>query len=416
MQRPKSAAGVLLLFAILLANTAHFARAAEIPDEFTDPETGLRIVHVSRVPNDRSGVIYFTQDCITADSQRVIFHVQFQEKWRHLYTFDLATQKVVPLVTDRLIYGAEFSSKNNNVYYQADGGIWSTNIDSLQSHKLADLPAEWGIGTDLTLNADQTLLAAATDEGSKQWPATTQSSADSATAPNVPPETQRLKSMGSTFAAHRPNLIYTINLKTGELKVIYRINTWLGHVQFSPTEPAVLMFCHEGPWEKVDRIWTIHPDGSDPQCFFNRTEPHEIAGHEFWSTDGKTIWFQHTFRDSKKSFLTGKNVLGGSMTNYSIPPAASAIHQLISPDEHFFIGDGTGKTATGPNKYLTMQVPDGDTLRVTKLCSLQKNDYAQCEPNPHITPDQHWVIFTATFFGTPQAYALQLPQSLWRTR
>ena len=52
---------------------------------------------------------------------------------------------------------------------------------------------------------------------------------------------------------------------------------------------------------------------------------------------------------------------------------------------------------------MTLQEPDGDTLKLTKLCSLQKNDYSQCEPNPHLTPDQHWLVFTATFTGTPQA-------------
>ena len=31
---------------------------------------------------------------------------------------------------------------------------------------------------------------------------------------------------------------------------------WLNHLQFSPTDPTLLMFCHEGPWHKVDRIWT----------------------------------------------------------------------------------------------------------------------------------------------------------------
>jgi oligogalacturonide lyase len=36
---------------------------------------------------------------------------------------------------------------------------------------------------------------------------------------------------------------------------------WLNHVQFSPTDPTLMMFCHEGPWHKVDRIWTIRTDG-----------------------------------------------------------------------------------------------------------------------------------------------------------
>jgi hypothetical protein len=58
-----------------------------------------------------------------------------------------------------------------------------------------------------------------------------------------------------------------------------------------------------------------------------------------------------------------------------------------------------------------MLVPDGDHLKMTHLVSLQKNDYT-VEPNPHVSPDDHWVIFTATLFGTPQAYAVEVPAAM----
>ena len=399
----------------LLTSVGLHARAAEaIPDEFRDPETGARIVHVSRLPNDRSGVIYFTEDSTTADSRRVLFHHQFEDKWRHLFTFDLKTAKITPLVTDRLTANQDFSPRTNNVYYYSDHTVWSVNIDTLQNRKIADLPKDWSTGAGMSVNADDTLLAGAVEIIQPTTQAATAPATVPSTQKDLPPETKRLKAMGATFAAHKANLLYTVDLRTGEVKVIHRIDTWLGHIQFSPTDPSLLMYCHEGPWGKVDRIWTIRTGDAEPTLAYPRTEPQEIAGHEFWSRDGKTIWFQDTFRERKESFLAGKDIETGKLTKYRIPLEASAIHQTISPDGKFFIGDGTGKTATGPSKYLTVQVPDGDTLKVTKLCSLQKSDYTQCEPNPHLTDDQHWVIFTASFFGTPQAWALEMPQQYWR--
>jgi oligogalacturonide lyase len=41
---------------------------------------------------------------------------------------------------------------------------------------------------------------------------------------------------------------------------------------------------------------------------------------------------------------------------------------------------------------------------------MQANDYS-IEPNPHVSPDNRWVIFTATLNGTPQAYAVELKPS-----
>jgi hypothetical protein len=93
-----------------------------------------------------------------------------------------------------------------------------------------------------------------------------------------------------------PNVLFTMNIKTGEVKVVHRDNHWFGHVQFSPTDPDLCMFCHEGNWENVDRIWLINPSkstidasgnvSSNARIAFHRTEKREIAGHEFWQPEG----------------------------------------------------------------------------------------------------------------------------------
>jgi len=70
---------------------------------------------------------------------------------------------------------------------------------------------------------------------------------------------------------------------------------------------------------------------------------------------------------------------------------------------------GSGKDKTGPEKYLSQLWVNNGQITARHLVSLQANDYA-IEPNPHISPDNHWVIFTATLHGTPQAYAVELPR------
>ena len=368
---------------------------SKIPDEFVDPETHLRVVHLSRMPNDRSGVIYFTYPCITQDSRLALIDTQFDDKWRHLYSFDFQSLAVKPLVTDRLTQDQVMTPRSGNVYYLADNAAWVIGIHGGPPRKITDLPAKWSPGAGFTVNADETVLVGA--------------SAD------VDPEPFKRMGKGSSFdanfAKHQPNVLFTVNIATGETKVIHRINTWLGHVQFSPTDSNLLMYCHEGPWERVDRMWLMRLGDDKPELVYNRTEPREIIGHEFWAPDGKTVWFQQDFRDRGTDFLTGKNLRTGKLTQYTVPSGGRSIHYTLSPDGRFFIGDGSGKGDTGPDKYLSILVPDGDHMKVTHLCSLQKNNYA-IEPNPHMSPDNRWVIFTATFFGTPQAYGVELPQRL----
>jgi oligogalacturonide lyase len=386
------------LFACALAlSSARLAIAqtpAPSPDEFVDPETHLRVVHLSRKPNARSGVIYFTYDSFTRDSRFALIDDQFDDKWRHLFNFDFQTMTQNPLVTDRLTQDQVVAPKTGNLYYLADDAAWVVNIRGGNPRKIADVPAKWSPGSGFSVNADETLLlGASTDDGPP---------------PGTPPD----KRTGGeqTLAQHRPNVLFTINIKTGEEKVVHRINTWLGHVQFSPTDPDLLMYCHEGDWEAVDRIWIMRLSKGEPSILYKRTEPHEIVGHEFWAPDGKSIWFQQTFRDLKKDYLSGQDLDTGKLTQYAIPAGGNSIHDTWSPDGTFFVSDGIGK-ATDDDKYISMLIPDNGKLKVVHLCSLKKNDYA-IEPNPHVSPDNHWIMFTATLFGTPQAYAVEVPAAM----
>ena len=63
--------------------------------------------------------------------------------------------------------------------------------------------------------------------------------------------------MEERWAARLPMALFTVNIQTRGDKTIHRSRDWLNHLLFSPVDPGLLMFCHEGPWHKVDRIWTI---------------------------------------------------------------------------------------------------------------------------------------------------------------
>jgi oligogalacturonide lyase len=380
------------------------AQTSAIPDEFIDAETHLRIVHLSRFPNDYSGVIYFTYNTFAADSRLALVDAQFKDKWRYLYQFDFGSMRATPLFTDRLTQGQVVCGKSGNVYFEADSAVWVVPLaGGAAPRKICDIPDRWFPGVGLTVNADETLLLSGSTDTEKTLAA----------------------KLPRNQVINGPNVLFTMNIKTGETKVIHRDNHWFGHVQFSPTDPDLVMFCHEGNWESVDRIWLVNPSkstidssgkvASNAHIAFHRTEPREIAGHEFWQPDGKMIWFQHTYRGRTKpeGFLTAMDVATGKTTEYVVPEGFGGIHETFSPDGTFIIADGGGKAKTGPDKYLsklTLPIDGSHVLKGVHLASLQDNDY-EVEPNPHVSPDNRWVMFTATLHGTAQAYAVELPRN-----
>src|SRR5207248_1630436 len=142
------------------------------------------------------------------------------------------------------------------------------------------------------------------------------------------------------WALHLPMRLYTVNIETGELKTFHPSTDWLNHVQFSPTDPSLLMFCHEGPWHKVDRIWTIRADGSDLRKVHARTMNMEIAGHEFWSGDGLSVWYDLQTPRGEDFWLAGLNLHSGERTWYHLQRDEWSVHYNVSRDGALFAGDG----------------------------------------------------------------------------
>jgi oligogalacturonide lyase len=256
------------------------------PRTWIDAETGHRIVRLTNEPGSAS--LYFNQNGYTADSLKMVY-----TRPEGISALDLATRTAKPVVTGR-VRVIVTGRKTPNVYYTRGNAVYSTNVDTGVTREIAKLPPR---GSVVTVNADETLMAGTYIEGDGQ-----DYNADRPQQPQqLDQPVNNGQMMEERLAAHLPIALFTINTTTGESRVLHRATDWLNHLEFSPTDPSLLMFCHEGPWHKVDRIWTMRTDGSQITLVHHRTMTMEIAGHEFWSADGKTIWHDLQPRAAKSS-------------------------------------------------------------------------------------------------------------------
>jgi len=224
--------------------------------------------------------------------------------------------------------------------------------------------------------------------------------------------------------------LFFYNIATGETKTCNRCTDWLGHLQFSPTDPTLLMFCHEGPWHKVNRIWTIRTDGSDLQLVHQRTMIMEIAGHEFFSNDGKTIWYDLQTPRGEDFWVAGYEIATGKRTWYHLQRDEWGVHFNVSPDGKLFSSDGgddkmVAHADNGKWLYLfrpeliedrsagnveTKNLIQTGVFHSEKLVNMSKHDYA-LEPNGMFSPDMKWLIFRSNMSGVNQAYAVELEKT-----
>ena len=263
-----------LLVSLIICATS--AIAQELPREWTDPDTGHRVVRLSDEPD--SATLYFHQNAYTPDGEKLIITTP-----TGLSTINLKTRAIVKVVEGR-VNVIMTGKKTGQIYYVKAGVVYATDLSTKATREVAKLPPR---GSVASVNADETLLAGIIDEG----PPVSPTSAQTSNAPRGDSYPGKGEMMERRLAERRPLRLVTISTTNGEVKTLLRGTDWYNHIQFSPTDPTLLMFCHEGPWHKVDRTWTIRTDGTALTQIHRRTMNMEIEGHEFFSGDGKMIWY-----------------------------------------------------------------------------------------------------------------------------
>jgi oligogalacturonide lyase len=389
--------------------------AAEPPRTWVDPDSGHRVVRLTDEPGSAS--LYFNQNAYTPDGKEMVFTTP-----EGISVLDLATHKTRPVAQGPLRVMVAGHKTNSVFYVKNRSELYVTNVDTGATRKIATLPGRNSISVS-TVNADESLLAGTYIEND--------GTDYNAGRPNGPPTLEQPLNKGQmmeqTLAAHLPRALFTVSAETGELRVIHRSTDWLNHLEFSPTDPTLLMFCHEGPWHKVDRIWTIRTDGTHATLIHHRTMEMEIAGHEFWSQDGKTIWYDLQTPRGEDFWVAGYNVETGHRTWYHLQRNEWSIHFNVTSDGKLFCGDGgdPGQVAHAPDgewiylfrpELIANRGTEGKDLiqpgvfHAEKLVNMSKHNY-RLEPNVSFTPDQKWVVFRSNIFGPTYVFAVEVEKA-----
>lgn len=375
-----------------------------MPQEWIDKDTG----HLVRRLSGPTGPIsnwYFHNNPFIAEQagegDRMVF-ANAVNGVSQIFTLNLRDGKLEQITTDPVPKHMlpMIARRTREVLYQSGDTLYATGVDTKKTRKLYTFP-QGQRGGFSTINADGTVLA-----GSFAAPEQAE------IARKYPKKSEFFDRI---YDAHLLNSIFTIDIASGAMKVVHAENTWLGHIQFSPTDPDVLMFCHEGPWHKVDRIWRYNLKDKSVTLMHKRSMPMEIAGHEGFAPDGKSIWFDLQKPRGQTFYLAGADVATGrELASYQLSANEWSIHYAIAPDQRMFAGDGGDPTqvAKAPDgMWIYAFYPDGKRFRAEKLVNMQAHGYRDLEPNVHFTPDGKWVVFGGTFEGRHETYAVQVARA-----
>ena len=414
------------------AAPAPLAEGQEPPTSWIDPDTGHRVMRLTREPSSAS--FYFTDNGYTPDGKQLAYSTPAGISVLVLAT--LQSRQIVAGPARAIVMGR----KTPTIFYSKAtkdplfSTLWCTNVDTGETRKLADLPRR---GSVATINADETLAAGVYIEGDASAGGNYDGLAQKQTqAQSLDQPANKVAMMAVRLAARLPVTMFTVDLRTGAAKTLLESTDWLNHLQFSPVDPTLLMYCHEGVKVQVDRIWTIRTDGTNNTLVHKRSIQMEGVGHEWWSLDGKNIWYdinigRQTHMDGDKDYPTytralvgfvgGYNVTTGEKIWYHYQPEEWSIHFNSSPDGTLFCGDGGRSPGSHwiylfrPKRVMDEKMLGDDLTRLgefqpERLVNMTKHNY-KLEPNVTFTPDAKWVIFRSNMFGPTYVFAVEVAKA-----
>jgi len=421
-----------LLLLPALAGLVLAARAQDLPREWIDPDTGHRIVQLSTGLG--SGSLYFTQYAFTGGGAKMVMTAP----QGNIDVVTLSTGAIEHVYTDGGAHVLQTGRKTGAIFYTKGGFLFALDPATRQSRQVAKLPEHGNVDA---INCDETLAAGTitANSGQRQNQAPAQRAARPAYTPgqgvqigDIPSQVAKHDMMDRRLAERIPTTLYSINLQSGEVKELLHTTDWIDHEQFSPVDPTLLLYAHEGRQWKIDRVWLIRADGkSQPMLVHQRTMKMEIAVHEYWSTDGQWVWYDLQTPLSEDFWVGGYNVATGQRLWYHLPPNHWSVHYNTSPDGKLFSGDGSDPVIhyakAQDAKWMFLfhpelipdmpdETPDqAHMIQVGKftaerLVNLANHDYS-LEPNGMFTPDGKWVVFRSNFRGPIAVYAVEVAKA-----
>lgn len=438
----KGLCGASALLPLIVGQTAQAQAAAvpattppgQAPRAFTDPKTGRRVIRVS--DEDGSGVLYFYRHAFTPQGDIMVMKSPS----------GIAAVRLSDWKTSLLLKGKDndllfmMRTTREAVYAVTDSGegeaedrpktLYAIHVDTKQVRKLTRIPA----GRITCSNADDTLLLGQVAYGAKPLQPRDKASVDkfgqaeyAALGPDGKP-LNFAKAKGvrmlERWAARVPAELFTIDLKTQARRVLFTTEEWIGHAQFSPTDPTLIRFCMEGPWHRVDRIKLIKSDGTGLKSVHTRSMNMEIWGHEFFSHDGKWLWYDLQTPRGQVFWVAGLELATGRRVWKRLDQNDWGVHFNIAPDNKTFASDGgdADMVAHAPDgKWISLleaeTIVDADLpsydeklitiekFKATRLVDMGAHDY-RLEPNLRFTPDGKWLVFVSNMHGANHVYAV----------
>ncbi|ULL13471.1 oligogalacturonate lyase [Paenibacillus sp. H1-7] len=357
---------------------------------FEDPYTGRTVTRLT-TPEHIQHHPYFYYKMITNDN-RYLIYASDRDGQRNLYKMDLENGSAVQLTEGTGVhdFSCSLTSDDRHLIYCRDRQIIRLDMATLAEEPFYESPAGWVPNANPGLSSDDRyLVLVETNER------------------DVVPSRGDWSTFEPQWAAKPRCRIVYVDIERQSSHVVHEEpHCWLGHPQLRPGDSDTVLFCHEGPWNRIDaRLWLVQSDGSNLRCAKLQTH-EELITHEYWLADGSRFAFVYRSQDGgpRESIRFMDPV---TLYEEVWMECSKYCHFISNYDNTRIVGDGQLK-----EEHFIYLVDVGKRSE-EKLCShgtswRSYGNTQDAHPHPAFSPDGSFVVFTSDMAGKPCIYRVML--------
>lgn len=383
-----------------------------------DEKTGVEVVRIT----DNKGIYdrpYFTSPQFSPDGKTTVFVSDFTGTSRiknpdapaigkvgfgELFSLDIETGKAVQLTEGEAIkmgHGAHamLSLTGEKAYYYSNELLKEVDLNTLESKELMWIPYSYNFHS-LSATKDGRYLAFTVVE---ELPLLTARFAN--------PFSEDSPGARERFFKEPSSLVIRYDTQKQVGEAVFGGHHRITHTSLMPENGNKMLFCHDGPWHLVQRMWTVKVDTDEVQPLIRQRYNLEGIGHEFFTPGGRIgAQYQYRYRPDQPFFQFADlfvNYDGSDEKRYYYPYLRPG-HVSVGCNEHLGVGDRAmiSEDMKGSEKYLSLiRYHDEDhRAEVGMLCRHDASGKKSAHVHPVFTPDGNHVIFSSDAEGALNIY------------
>ncbi len=352
--------------------------------EYKDPKTGAR---VRRLTGDGSSNVhpYFTSWAFVGNDSNNTILVSNRSGAYQWYMLDIPAARLVQLTAGQKV-SANMAcvARSGHLFYFDGPALHSVKTDTLEDRELYRVPA--GVKPALpTCTADGRYVAFAYCQET-----------------TLSTETGRIYStMHERYYQHPHSVVMRIDTESGAAVAAWGETTWISHVLIHPTQPNLIVFCHEGGGTCVDqRMWIVDLDDTQMRKAspLYSQRPGESCVHEYFTQDGD-VGFQYSLdREGRREEYNAYIRPDGTWIRQYLFPGRRPGHIQSNSDNSLVVGDGAylGPDDKEGRNYVGLMTHANGRVRVRRLAWHGTSWLTQASHgHPSFSPDDRWVIYNS---------------------